>query len=210
MINAQTERNTVAVGYHLGACESTQPLAAAWVASSLDPGSRIGVVLASSQEAGAGRGDRAWVNGPGSSLLVSIGVRGPLRAGAAVGLDGRVAAALAEVLRRMCAVTAELKDPNDIVAGGAKLGGVLVDARTVGTELASLVVGVGANLGGGRFEVAGRSATTVEAEGGDAPEARLLVDELVPAVASLLGVMPLAPRWRQPARLWTALTSVTR
>jgi len=52
------------------------------------------------------------------------------------------------------------------VVGVRKLGGVVVDARIVGAVVHELSIGVGINLRGSAFEVAGREATTVEHEWG--------------------------------------------
>jgi BirA family biotin operon repressor/biotin-[acetyl-CoA-carboxylase] ligase len=54
--------------------------------------------------------------------------------------------AAARALRAL-GVPAELKWPNDLVAGGGKLGGILVETRAAGRETLA-VVGIGINLRG--------------------------------------------------------------
>jgi BirA family biotin operon repressor/biotin-[acetyl-CoA-carboxylase] ligase len=89
------------------------------------------VVVADFQTDGRGRLGRRWQAPPGSALLASIVVpAGPLTS-----LAAGVAAAEA------CGPRVRLKWPNDLLLGGRKLGGILVEARG---ERA--VVGIGINL----------------------------------------------------------------
>lgn len=90
------------------------------------------VVVADHQTAGRGRLDRKWESPPGTALLVSFVVPpNPL-----LSLAAGVAAAEA------CGVgIVRLKWPNDLLLGGAKLGGILVEATP-----AKAICGIGINL----------------------------------------------------------------
>jgi BirA family biotin operon repressor/biotin-[acetyl-CoA-carboxylase] ligase len=89
------------------------------------------VVVADHQTAGRGRLDRRWESPPGTALLVSFVVDpNPL-----LSLAAGVAAAQA------CGVPVRLKWPNDLLLGGAKLGGILVEAMP-----AKAICGIGINL----------------------------------------------------------------
>lgn len=107
----------------LGTVSSTQD-----VARTLPLGS---VVVADHQTAGRGRLDRAWETPPGGALLASF-VLPPHRL---MSLAAGVAAAEA------CGPAVRLKWPNDLMAGGRKAGGILVEMSA-----ARAVVGVGINL----------------------------------------------------------------
>src|SRR5215208_4666161 len=85
---------------------------------------------------------------PGAGLTFSLGrrVRRPARELAALSLVAGVAAARS--LRVLGVREAALKWPNDLVFGGAKLGGILVEARTPGgsrSEGSYAVIGLGIN-----------------------------------------------------------------
>ena len=95
------------------------------------------VVGADHQTAGRGRRGRTWESRPGASLLVSVILR---PAPALVTLAAGVAAA--EACAAVAGVAVELKWPNDLLIGGAKLGGIL--SELVGD---AAVVGLGLNLG---------------------------------------------------------------
>lgn len=102
------------------------------------------VVVAGHQTAGRGRHGRTWSAAPGSSLLVSVLLRPapsspdrPHLAVAAVALSARDACA------SVADLTPDLKWPNDLVVGDAKLAGVL--AEVAGD---AVVVGLGLNVSG--------------------------------------------------------------
>ena len=89
------------------------------------------IVVADHQTAGRGRLDRRWEAPPGTALLVSF----VLRPNPVLSLAAGVAAAEA------CGGGVRLKWPNDLLLGGAKVGGILVEVTP-----ATAICGVGINL----------------------------------------------------------------
>jgi BirA family biotin operon repressor/biotin-[acetyl-CoA-carboxylase] ligase len=119
---------------------STQELAAAAARAGDAPGR---CVVADEQTAGRGRLGRRWVAPPGSALLVSIVLRpaGPL---GWVPLAAGLAAA--DAVAATSGVTAALKWPNDVIAGGGKLAGILAELEPRGAGVPAVVLGVGLNV----------------------------------------------------------------
>jgi len=102
------------------------------------------LLAAEVQTAGRGRRGRRWHSRLGDSITFSLACRveRPLRELAGLSLVAGVA--VARALRRLGAGGVALKWPNDILAGGAKLGGILVESRVQdGAPVA--VVGIGLN-----------------------------------------------------------------
>jgi BirA family biotin operon repressor/biotin-[acetyl-CoA-carboxylase] ligase len=101
------------------------------------------LLAAEEQTAGRGRRGRRWHSAPGAGATFSLAarVRRPLREMAALSLVAGVAASRA--LRGLGA-EASLKWPNDLVVGGAKLGGILVETRSDG-DACHAVIGIGIN-----------------------------------------------------------------
>jgi BirA family biotin operon repressor/biotin-[acetyl-CoA-carboxylase] ligase len=103
--------------------------------------------VAERQTAGRGRQGRVWLSSPGEDLLFSVLVRvacppsrlPPIALAAGLAVRDAVAAA---------APTAEatIKWPNDVLAGGRKVAGILVEAITAGSRVEAVVVGVGINV----------------------------------------------------------------
>jgi BirA family biotin operon repressor/biotin-[acetyl-CoA-carboxylase] ligase len=89
------------------------------------------IVVADHQTAGRGRLDRSWESPPGTALLASF----VLRPDPLLSLAAGVAAAEA------CGHGVRLKWPNDLLLGGAKLGGILVEATPT-----KAICGIGINL----------------------------------------------------------------
>jgi BirA family biotin operon repressor/biotin-[acetyl-CoA-carboxylase] ligase len=101
------------------------------------------LLIAGEQTAGRGRRGRRWHSAPGAALTFSLArrIRRPARELAALSLVTGVAAARA---LRSLGVPVALKWPNDLVAGGGKLGGILVETRAAGRETLA-VFGIGIN-----------------------------------------------------------------
>jgi len=132
------------------------------------------VVVADQQLAGRGRRGRTWRAPAGTSLLVSIVVRPRLPQSLLSTLSLTTAVAAAEALRRVCKVDARLKWPNDVLVGGKKVAGILLESRMSGAAggAASTVtiIGIGINLGQREFPPdLASGATSIALETGQAP-----------------------------------------
>ncbi len=110
-----------------------------------DDGARLAdtVVLAGRQSGGLGRGGNAWISPPGGLYASWLGWL-PVAALDAVPLAAAVC--LAEAVEALHpGVEVRLKWPNDLIAGGGKLGGILCQSRVAGAA-AWVIVGLGVNL----------------------------------------------------------------
>jgi BirA family biotin operon repressor/biotin-[acetyl-CoA-carboxylase] ligase len=175
------------------------------------PVGRYRALLAEYQTGGRGRRGRRWLSPLGSGLCLSLSWlwESPPRDLAALGLV--VGVAVAEASAALGARDIGLKWPNDVVGGGGKLAGILVDVAGEPSGPLKVVAGVGMNL----RPVRGL-AEAVAGEAGALPPAAL--DDLVPgggvsrnALAAALigglvleigrfareGFLPFADRWRK-------------
>ncbi len=122
------------------------------------------LVLADRQTAGRGRHGRAWASPPGN-LYLSVLLIPRLPPERVSLLPLLVGVAVAEAVGAW-GIEARLKWPNDVLAGGLKLAGILVEGVLGGAEIEAVVVGVGLNLLlelGGVPEDVRRRAVSVEA-----------------------------------------------
>ncbi len=92
------------------------------------------LVTAGEQSAGRGRQGRTWVAPPGRALLLSLVVRDPPPM-----LPLIAAVAVADV----CGHRAQIKWPNDVLLGGRKVAGILVEGRP---QEGWAVLGIGLNV----------------------------------------------------------------
>lgn len=117
------------------------------------------VVLADEQTGGRGRQGRVWASPPGG-LYLSVLLRPGFEASGLIPLAAGVA--VVEALREW-GVAAALKWPNDALAGGRKIAGILAEASSSGSRLDWVVLGLGVNLEAGEGLPAGvvETATSV-------------------------------------------------
>jgi len=106
------------------------------------------VVLAGRQTAGRGRLGRSWHSPEGLGLYLSVVLRPtePIEQIGRYALTAAVAGCAA--CRTAAGSVVRIKWPNDLLAGRAKLGGILAEVRS-GTAGAELIVGFGINLNHG-------------------------------------------------------------
>ena len=112
------------------------------------PAGQAEVLLAEYQSAGRGRRGRSWLAPPGGAICLSVGwsfaqlPRDVGSLGLAIGV-----CALRALIPHLPAGTGapQLKWPNDLVAGGRKLGGILIDLRAESGGPGLAVVGIGIN-----------------------------------------------------------------
>ncbi|MDE1896046.1 MAG: biotin--[acetyl-CoA-carboxylase] ligase [Rhodospirillales bacterium] len=122
-------------------------------------------VLARKQTQGRGSRGRVW-RAPEGNLNLSILLR-PARPAAQAGLFSLISGiAVAEALEGLGAENLTLKWPNDVLCGGAKLAGILIDATQAETGLEWLAIGIGINLAAAP-EIPDRRTMALAAQGLD-------------------------------------------
>lgn len=180
--------------------DQPQPLDVAWIASRL-AGLRLGqpliylpeiastnthamdlarqgaaegtLVLTDEQTAGRGRIGRVWRSLPGQQLELSLVLRPQAPAHFLVMAS---ALAVAEAITAVTTLATDIKWPNDVVVGGRKVCGILIETSQ---EIA--VVGIGINVNGSFAsdpELAARATTLAEAAGHTVVREEVVVEVL--------------------------------
>jgi BirA family biotin operon repressor/biotin-[acetyl-CoA-carboxylase] ligase len=130
-------------------------------------GARAGtLVWADEQLAGRGRRGRSWASPPGN-LYVSLLLRPGCAPSIACQLNFVAAVALAETAAALLPPGAfvALKWPNDVLVGGAKVSGILLEAAAAADHVVDwLVVGIGVNIASHPPDTP-YSATSLRSEG---------------------------------------------
>jgi BirA family transcriptional regulator, biotin operon repressor / biotin---[acetyl-CoA-carboxylase] ligase len=104
------------------------------------------VVFAEAQTKGRGRLGRSWVSPAGKGLWFSVLLRPKLRPQAATQLTVAAATALSRGLERHAGLRTQIKWPNDILAGGKKIAGVLTELSAELDCIKHVVLGIGLNV----------------------------------------------------------------
>lgn len=157
---------------YLPSAGSTNELALHWA---LEGAPDLALLVAGEQTSGRGRAGRRWYTPAGAALAFSLVLRGgahspphPAR------LTHLGALAVCEALHEYCRLPAQVKWPNDVLVGGKKLCGVLVEAVWQDQDLLAAVIGIGVNVSAGSLPEGvplAFPATYLEAETGQ-PVAR--------------------------------------
>ena len=114
------------------------------------------VLVAEAQTAARGRLGRRWASPPRAGLTFSVLLRPDGVPGSLLGwLPLLTGVAAVAAVRTVAAVDASLKWPNDVLVGGAKLGGIL--AERAGS---AVVVGIGINVWQVRADLPGDANAT--------------------------------------------------
>jgi len=130
----------------LEVAESLDSTNAALVARAYPDAGCSEVLLAEFQTAGRGRRGRSWLALPGGAICLSLSwtfVQIPRDAGA---LSLAMGVCVARALKFHGVKDTQLKWPNDILVGGRKLGGILIELRSEPAGPACAVVGIGLNV----------------------------------------------------------------
>jgi BirA family biotin operon repressor/biotin-[acetyl-CoA-carboxylase] ligase len=101
------------------------------------------MIIAGEQFAGRGRNDRSWSSPAGKGIYATTLLTRPVGELALVPLA--IANIVASYLRDTYAIDARIKWPNDILVGGRKIAGILIEAR-VQEDRVFLMIGTGINV----------------------------------------------------------------
>ena len=110
-------------------------------------GARDGfLVAASRQTAGRGRLGRGWESPPDRGLYVSILLRPDLPMTEAGKLTILSSVATVDAVETVSGLRPQIKWPNDLMVGGRKLAGLLIETEPKGGRVAFAVIGIGLNV----------------------------------------------------------------
>lgn len=147
------------------------------------------VLIAEHQTAGRGRSGRSWSTAPRAQIALSVGVSAAEVVPGAWGwLPLAAGVAVVDAVAGQCGAEAGLKWPNDVLAGGGKLAGILAE---VAAPKPMIVVGVGVNVTLRADEVGDPVAISLAEVGGQAPDRQQLVSRLLTELARRIA------QWRE-------------
>jgi BirA family biotin operon repressor/biotin-[acetyl-CoA-carboxylase] ligase len=104
------------------------------------------LILADEQTQGKGRDGKLWITRPGSALALSLIIRSPdLRVESLHRFVGLGALAVVDALETRDLIP-RIKWPNDVLLGGKKTAGILIEGSWEGDQVEYVVVGIGVNV----------------------------------------------------------------
>lgn len=153
-----------------------------------------GIIAATDRQTqGRGRRGRPWFSPRGKNLYFSILLRPKLAPGDVQLLNLAAGIAVCQALKECHGVGAELKWPNDVLANGKKICGILSEAAGEPDRVYYAVTGIGVNTNLSREDMSGDIAgvaTSVFMETGKLTPRALLLTQIftrISALAEILG-----------------------
>jgi BirA family biotin operon repressor/biotin-[acetyl-CoA-carboxylase] ligase len=137
--------STETVGHHIllyGGVSSTNIVLRDLAARNAAEGT---VVLAEEQTRGRGRGGRVWFSPPGLNLYASVLFRPRIELREVPLFSFIASLALTEAIWAE-GLPASIKWPNDVLVGGGKVAGTLVETAEAGGVLRHVILGIGVNV----------------------------------------------------------------
>lgn len=104
------------------------------------------LVMADEQTQGRGRRGRGWISPAGEGIFMSLILRPDLPPERVPMLSLHTALAVCMAISRATGMEARIKWPNDIVLGGRKVCGMLLEMDADAREVRSVVAGIGINV----------------------------------------------------------------
>ncbi len=206
MLSEETLRKTLPVSglgqpfHYLESAGSTNDVAASLAREGAPHGA---LVIADAQTAGRGRGGKPWITPERSALAFSLVLRsGPMTSEELGGLVVLGALGVVEALKGF-SIEPEIKWPNDVIAAGKKIAGVLVEASWLGDELEYAILGIGVNIHPESVPDRGDlnfPATCVDEEAGarcDRTEALIAILESIGGWLPLIGSDEMVREWEK-------------
>jgi BirA family biotin operon repressor/biotin-[acetyl-CoA-carboxylase] ligase len=171
-----------------------------------DAGNDPQALLAEYQTAGRGRRGRGWVTPFAAQLALSVAWSFEAMPAQLTALPLAVGVVCAQRLRAIGAASVQVKWPNDLVAGGRKLAGILIEHRGEGGGGCRVVVGIGLNLALQAQQASEIAQPWVNLPDllGAAPSRNAVAADLLEALAALIRGYP-RHGFAQYAQAWAGL-----
>jgi BirA family biotin operon repressor/biotin-[acetyl-CoA-carboxylase] ligase len=177
------------------------------------------IVIAKKQIAGRGRLGREWHSSDTGSLCMSVILKPECAPADVAGISLLATYAVYETVKRYVGDRSELKWPNDVLVGGKKIAGILVELEATIDEVRFAVVGIGINVNNRTDSFPTKineTATSLAVE----TKSTIDMNEFLAALVSSLDVryaefktdgMPaVIARWRESYRMKGNQVTVTR
>jgi BirA family biotin operon repressor/biotin-[acetyl-CoA-carboxylase] ligase len=160
-------------------CPSTNTLAAELAQAGQAPDGTV--VITHHQTSGRGQRGNTWESGNGLNLTFSVVVHPVfLLASGQFHLNKAFALSIHDTVSRHTSAPVHVKWPNDIMIGGKKVCGILIENQLTGNQLGRSVVGIGLNVNQQNFS--SPLAGSVSVSSGKPIDLPMLFEELLQSI----------------------------
>lgn len=104
------------------------------------------IIFAERQISGIGTHQRKWFTGKKDNLAFSFVLYPNCNISKLDKLTKIIAQSLVQAIKELYLITLEIKEPNDIIFKGKKMGGILTESMTEGETTKKIFIGIGFNV----------------------------------------------------------------
>lgn len=103
------------------------------------------LIMADIQTNGIGTHNRIWYTDEENNIAFSFFIKMDCSIKIIDGITIKIAQIILEIFKNLYYIDLQIKEPNDIVYNGKKLGGILTQTKVIGENVKYLVIGIGIN-----------------------------------------------------------------
>jgi BirA family biotin operon repressor/biotin-[acetyl-CoA-carboxylase] ligase len=123
------------------------------------------LIMSDLQTSGRGTHGRVWHTDEENNIAFSFYIETGCMAEILDGITYEIAEVMVEVIKNLYNICLEIKNPNDIIFDGQKIGGILTESKVCAGLVKFIVVGIGVNTNKTRFsDDIAKSATSIKKE----------------------------------------------
>lgn len=109
------------------------------------------IISADVQTAGIGTHGRKWFTEEKNNIAFSLYIKANCEIEKLDGVTIQIAEIIVNIFKRLYNIELQIKEPNDIVHNGKKIGGILTETKLKGNIVKHIVIGIGINTNQEKF-----------------------------------------------------------
>lgn len=110
------------------------------------------VILADIQTKGKGTHGRKWFTKEKNNIAFSLYIKANCEIEKLDGFTIQIAKIIVNIFKKLYNIELQIKEPNDIVYNGKKIGGILTETKLIGNIVKHIVIGIGINTNQEKFD----------------------------------------------------------
>lgn len=104
------------------------------------------IVITDYQTQGIGTKGRKWYTSKGSNITMTMVIYPNCEIQQLEGLTLQIAETIVETIEELYQITLQIKEPNDLLLKGKKIGGILTQVSTYQNKVQYIIIGIGFNV----------------------------------------------------------------
>lgn len=104
------------------------------------------IIITDNQTNGIGTHDRVWYMGESQNLAFTLVLKPNCNLDKIKNLTVLIAKCMVQAIENLYSIKLEIKEPNDLICRGKKIGGILTQSTTNNEKVKDILIGIGLNV----------------------------------------------------------------